>query len=93
MTVFTKESLITHETELRELMPLFIENRETYEPILKDYGECIRNMSVFDQNWHWEQSLIIQEQLDLIEKQLPNVTDEEFDKYTCLLDILAILLE
>ena len=53
-----------------------------YEELLEDYPIGT-----------WEQILDIQEKRSEIEKQLPDVSDEEFDEFVFLGDLLAVLLK
>ena len=53
-----------------------------YEELLEDYTAGT-----------WEQILDIQEKRDDIAKRLPDVSDEEFDEFVFLGDLLAVLLK
>jgi len=60
-------------------------SQEFYEELLSEYHKS--------DDIPWEQVLELQEKRDLIEASLPYVSDEEFDEYIFLGDILAVLLE
>ena len=105
MESFTLQSLIDKESSLRDMMLLTYDNREVYLGLLSEYEQCIRNSFTVDPDWHLILACEIQEQLDTLDQSrnivtIPDTgtikqskTDEEFDKYCCLSDILAILLE
>ena len=89
----TLSDLQSQESNLRDMMLLTYDNQEVYLGLLRDYEQCIRNSFAVDPDWHLLLACEIQEQLDELEKQLFTISDEEFDNYSCLWDIVAILLE
>lgn len=57
-------------------------SQDFYEELLTEYAE----------NFSWEKVLDLQEKHEDIEKKLPNVSDQEFDEYVIIGDMIAALL-
>jgi len=58
--------------------------QEFYEELLEDYPKQVN---------FWEELLEVQEKHNEIEACLPNVSDEEFEEFVFLGDLLAVLLK
>ena len=98
----TLAELQSQESNLRDMMLLTYDNREVYLSLLSEYEQCIRNSFLIDPDWHLMLACEIQEQIERVEETVTipefgtfkRLKDgEDFDKYTCLWDIAAILLE
>jgi len=68
-------------------------SQEFYEEILGDYSVHIRALKSIGDSYPWEQVLEIQEKHDAIGRQLPNVSDEVFEEYIFLNDLMGVLLK
>ena len=62
-----------------------------YQELLRDY--TVQVMSLKSIDYLWEKIVEIEERRASIEARLPNVTDEEFEDYVVMWDLLGILYE
>ena len=67
--------------------------QEFYEELLEEYRDNVSKLKAVGNNYPWEQLVEVQEKHSEIEKKLPNVSDEEFEEYIWLGDLLAVLLK
>ena len=81
--------------ELEELV------KETHQAKLEDiYCDCLDQlwevglyMKGTNDSYPLERAIDLQEQYDAIKKKLPSVSDEEFEEFVCLTDVLGVLLD
>ena len=69
---------MTNQSDLRTAHDI---SQEFYEELLTEL------------EFSWEKLLDLQEKYEDIEKRLPNVSDQEFDEYIILGDMIAALLQ
>ena len=65
--------------------------KELYENTLKEYDEKIRELKKKDCDYPWERLLELEDRHDVLNRALPNVTDEEFEEYIHTGNLLAVL--
>lgn len=88
ITELRRQATETEET-LRLVFPI---DREFYLTVLDEWTIYIYALKSVNDPYPWDRAVEIEEQKSLIEARLPDVTDEEFDKYTVLMDMLGVLL-
>ena len=64
-------------------------DQEFYEQLLSDYAIQVYSLKLTDNIWFWEHAIEIQERQDQI--KITICTDEEFEEYILLGDLLVVL--
>jgi len=77
---------MTDLSELRELIVVAYGNQPLYHDLIDQYQDAVKA-----QDDIIDEVLIVTERKELLESRLPDVTDEEFDEYTGLIDMWGIL--
>ena len=68
-------------------------DRGFYQELLNDYTNKIQELKSNNDSLFWERAIMLEERKADIEARLPNVSDEEFEEYVALLDLLGIIYE
>ena len=99
-----KEKVITKEviggeviTKLEELEESLRQAQKIdqgfYEELLEDYFVYVRALKSVDDSYPWLRAIDIQEEHSEIRARLPNVSEDEFEVYIHLGNLLAILFK
>lgn len=87
-----KKDLITKAEELKESIGQAQKySQEFYEELLSEFETYILALKNNGDNYPWELALRVQEQLDEVEKSMSS--EDEFEEYVFLNDVLGVLLK
>ena len=88
-----QEEIRKRASDLEETLRQAHQYETFYRELLGDWFVLIHALKYAKDPYPWERMIEIEEEKSLIEAKLPNVSDDEFDKYVVLWDLLGVLYE
>ena len=90
----TRQEVITKIEEMKESLKEAKElTQEYYEELLAELSKYLWALLSINDSYPWEQLIVLQDKHNRMNMMLPNVTDEEFEDYIIVGDLIAVTLE
>lgn len=92
--IMTKQDIINGAEELKQdLFQSHKVDQRFYEELLEQYSIQVWALKLKDDLYSYEQTLQLQDEYEKIEQWLPRVSEDTFDRYVVIGDLIAVLLE